>query len=266
MTDQRPNCIFDFFYQIYSYREYLKQSVLRDLRTKYKRSALGYLWTMLHPLAMMGILAVVFSHIMRVGIKDYAVFLFTGMLAWNYFNSTAVMSIANIRGNARLIGQIPVPKYLFIVSLTFSNLINLLLAIVPLVLIMLIVGRSVSPTMLFFPLVLLPLYFVTVGISLVLATSNVFFDDTQHLAEVGLQALYFLSPVLYQRDLLPKGLVDYLVLNPLFCQIEFMHDIFYEGRIPDPLTYALNFCAALAVLAAGLYIFRRSEDKFLYFI
>jgi ABC-type polysaccharide/polyol phosphate export permease len=266
MRDKRLNFFLDFFYQIYSYREYLKQSVLRDLRTKYKRSSLGYLWTMLNPLAMMGILAIVFSHIMRIAIKDYAVFLFTGLLAWNYFNSTAVMSIANIRNNARLIGQIPVPKYLFIVSLTFSNLINFLLAIVPLLIIMLIFGRSIPPTVLLFPLVLLPLYFVTAGLSLVLATSNVFFDDTTHLAEVALQALYFLSPVLYFRDLLPKGLINYLVLNPLFCQVEFMHDIFYEGRIPDLATFGVNFCASLAILAIGLFIFRRAEDKFLYFI
>ena len=260
------NFILDFFYQIYSYREYLKQSVLRDLRTKYKRSALGYLWTMLHPLAMMAILAVVFSHIMRIPVENYAVFLFAGLLPWNYFSSTSMMSIANIRANARLIGQIPVPKYIFLVSLTFSNMVNLLLAIVPLLVIMLATGRHVPWTMLLLPVVFLPIYFLTTGLSLVLSASNVFFDDTLHLAEVALQGLYFMSPILYHRELLPARLIDYLVLNPLFCQIEFMRNVIYDGTIPDLYTFGINLVASFLFLVAGLYFFKKSEDKFLYFV
>lgn len=262
----RTNFFFDFFYQIFCYREYLKQSVLRDLRTKYKRSVLGYCWTMLHPLAMMIILSIVFSNIMRISITDYAVFLFAGLLPWGYFNSTVLMSLNNIRQNSRLIGQIPVPKYIFIVSLTVSNLVNLLLAIVPLLLVMLATGRPVAWTVLTFPAMILPLYLLTTGVSLMLATSNVFFDDTFHLSEVALQALYFLSPVLYSRDLLPPSLVSWLTLNPLFTQIECIRTIFYDARLPELQTYIICLGVSLVVLISGLMIFRRSEDKFLYFI
>ncbi len=239
---------------------------MRDLRTKYKRSALGYLWTMLHPLGMMGILAIVFSNVMRIPVKDYAVFLFAGILTWNYFGSTAMMSLGNIRANARLIGQLPVPKYLFLVSITISNLVNLLLAVVPLLIIMLATGRSIPLTVLAFPLILVPLYLFTLAVSILLATCNVFFDDTNHLAEVALQALYFLSPVLYQRAMLPAWALKYLVLNPLFCQIEFMRNVFYDGVLPDFGLYALNLGVSVLFLAAALAIFRRAEDKFLYFI
>ena len=262
----RTNFLFDFFCQIYSYREYLKQSVMRDLRTKYKRSVLGYCWTMLHPLAMMIILSIVFSNIMRISIKDYAVFLFAGLLPWNYFNSTVLMSLNNIRQNARLIGQIPVPKYIFIVSLTFSNLVNLLLAIVPLLLVMLATGRPIHWTVFCFPAVLVPLYFITAGVALILATSNVFFDDTFHLSEVALQALYFLSPVLYSRELLPPRLVSWLIINPLFNQIECIRTIFYDGRLPDAQTFIICLGVSLLVLISGLFVFKRAEDKFLYFL
>ena len=265
MASQR-NFIFDFFYQIYSYREFLKQSVLRDLRTKYKRSTLGYLWTMLHPLGMMTVLAVVFSNIMRIGIKDYAVFLFSGLLAWNYFNSTAMMSLNNIRANARLFSQIPLPKYIFILSLMCSNLVNFLLAMVPLLVLMLVLGHPIYWTVLALPVMLLPFLLVVVGISLLLATSNVFYDDTLHLTEVGMQAVYFLCPVLYHRDLLPAWLVKYLVLNPLFCEIEFIRGIFYDGVLPDPMTYGLNFIGALLVLITGLWVFQRAQSKFMYFV
>lgn len=260
------NYLVGFFSQMYLYREYLIQSVMRDLRTKYKRSVLGYVWTMLHPLAMMIIIAVVFSNIMRMPMKDYAVFLFAGLLPWNYFQSTAMMSLGSIRANARLFGQIPVPKYIFIISIAFSNLVNLALAVVPLILVTLFFGRSVPATILTLPLVLLPFFCVVVGISLILATASVFFDDTLHLSEVALQALYFMCPVLYHRELLPPSVVDYLAMNPLFQHIEFIRGVFYDGVLPDPFAFAVNSGVSLLILAIGLLIFKRNEDKFLYFV
>lgn len=257
---------FDFFRKIYEYREYLKQSVLRDLRTKYKRSLLGYLWTMLHPLGMMVILATVFSHVMRIPTKDYAIFLFPAMLSWNYFASSSLMSLGNIRANARLFSQVPVPKYIFIVSLCCSNLVNLLLAIFPLLAIMLVLGRPITPVVLALPIVILPLIFVTLASSLILATSNVFFDDTLHLSEVALQALYFLTPILYGRTLLPAHLIKFLELNPLFCQVEFIRGLFYDAALPNLQTFAINTGGSLLLLAFAIWIFSRSERKFLYFI
>ncbi len=256
----------DFFIQMYSYREFLKQSVLRDLRNKYKRSVLGYVWTMAHPLAMMSVLAVVFSHIMRFPMKDYAVFLFAGLLSWNFFSSTAMMSLHSIRANARLFSQVNIPKYIFVLSIAASNLANLVFAIGPLLLIMLIMGRPITWTVLLFPVVFAPLFFVTVGISLILAVSNVFFDDTQHLAEVGLSMLYFLSPILYNREVLPPWLIEKLIYNPLFLQIEFIRGIFYDGVMPDLNLFLANCLISLLALLAGLIIFRKAEDKFLYFI
>jgi ABC-type polysaccharide/polyol phosphate export permease len=258
--------ISDFFVQAYGYREYLLQSVSRDLKTKYKRSFLGYIWTMLHPLAMMLIIAAVFSNIMRMEIEDYAVFLFCGLLPWNYFNSTAMMSLHSIRNNAKLFGQVAVPKYIFVLSLVSSNLVNFLLALVPLILVMLIAGRNVPVTAFALPIVLVPLVSVVIGVSLLLATLNVFFDDTLHLSEVAFQGLYFLCPILYFREVLPKNLINILVINPLFCQIEFMRDIFYFGRLPDPYVYTLNLGGSLMVLFFSLIIFKRNENKFLYFV
>ena len=256
----------DFFVQVYRYREYLYQSVQRDLKNKYKRSFFGYLWTMLHPLFMMGILAVVFSHIVRIEIRHYAIFLFAGLLPWNFFNSTAMMSLGSIRANARLFSHVPLPKYLFIVSIACSNLVNLMLAVVPLLVIMLLLHHPLSFTILAAPLVLLPVIMVTLGVSLILAALNVFFDDTLHLAEVGMSALYFLCPVIYHRELLPAWLLDYLVLNPVFSQIENFRAVFYDGVFPDPYWFGVNVAASLLVLGLGLAFFQRLEKRFLYYI
>jgi ABC-type polysaccharide/polyol phosphate export permease len=257
----------DFFYQMFAYREYLKQSVLRDLRNRYKRSVFGYLWTMVHPLAMMAVLAVVFSNIMRIPVKDYAVFLFCGLLPWNYFQSTVMMSLGSIRTNARLFSQMDVPKYLFILSVSFSNLFNFLVALVPLILIMVVLGRPLPYTILYLPIFLLPLFCVVIGISLILAASNVFFDDVHHLTEVAMSILYFLSPVLYNRESLPEYLIKPLeTFNPLFCQIEFLRGIFYSGTLPTAEAFMTNFAVSLGILLVGLLVFRSAEDKFLYFI
>jgi len=253
--------------QTLEYRDYLVQSVLRDLRTKYKRSILGYAWTMLHPLAMMSILAVVFSGIMRIPVQDYAIFLFCGMLPYNFFSSTSLMSLHTIRANARLFGQVPLPKYLFVLSLTCSNFFNFLVALIPLIILTLSLGRSIPLAALAFPIVVLPLLMVTIGVSLILATSNVFFEDTRHLSEVALHALYFLTPVLYRREDLPSYLVDILsVVNPLFVQIEFVRGIFFIGALPDPTSFLANLMLSLVILRLGLKIFKSSEEKFLYFI
>jgi ABC-2 type transport system permease protein len=257
----------DFFSQLFGYREYLIQSVARDLKNKYKRSVLGYLWTMLHPLGMMAVLAIVFSQIMRLNVEDYAGFLLVALLPWNFFSSTLLMNLNSIRANARLFGQVPVPKYIFVLSITASNFINYILALIPLFIILLVSGQSIHWTVLLFPIVVLPLLFITVGLSLILSGSNVFFDDTFHLSEVAVQALYFLSPVLYGREHLPGELARILVaVNPLFCQMEFLRDIFYYGRVPNMEIFAINLGISFIVFFFGLKIFKSVENKFLYFV
>lgn len=260
------NLLTDFFLSLHSYREYLKQSVARDLRKRYKRSSLGYLWSMLEPLLMMIVLTIVFSKIMGTRTEDFAVFVFCGMIPWRYFNTTVQGNLGVISSNARLIGQVPVPKYIFPVSLAVSNLANFSLSLIPLILVMFFAGRDPQWTVLLLPLIMLPLFFVAVGAALIFAASNVFFDDTQHLVGVGMQALYFLCPILYARDNLPEWLINIVVLNPMFTLIESFRKLFYEGALPDLSTYLYSFGGALLFLYLGLWIFRKADNKFIYFI
>lgn len=255
-----------FFNNIYQYREYLIQSVARDLKIKYKRSFFGYLWTMAHPLAMMGVLTIVFSQLMKMPAKDYAVFLFSGLLAWNLFHSTTLMSLHSIRANARLFGQIAVPKYIFVVSILFSNLINYLLALFPLFVIMLVVGRGIPATALLLPMVLIPFLFVVIGVSMILATANVFFEDTAHLSEVGLSVLYFLTPILYEPKILPEQLRVVLEWTPVFELTNYFRDLLYYGIVPEMSAYGYTVAVSTAILFIGYALFERNQKKFLYFI
>lgn len=254
----------DFFVSLFEYRDFLKQSVSRDLKNKYKRSKIGYFWTVLHPLAMMTVLAVVFSRIMGMPTKDYAGFLFCGLLPWNFFSSTTLMSLHSIRNNARLFGQVPIPKYIFVVSIACSNLFNLAVSIIPLLLLIFFLKGEFHPTFLLFPLVLVSLALFTLGVSMILAVCNVFFDDTLHLSEVALQILYFLSPILYHKELLPDYLKDWVVFNPMFQIIENFRAIFFAGTIPSLFSWGMSLAVSFVFLFAGLVFFKKTERTLLY--
>lgn len=256
---------YDFFLTLYQYREYLKQSVARDLRKRYKRSVLGYLWSMLEPLFMIIILTVVFSNIMSK-VEAYAVFLFTAQLPWRYFSATSSGSLDIIRGNMKIIEQVPIPKFIFSLSLAASELVNLFLSIVPLILVMVYVGKPVTLAALAFPLILIPLFFTSMGFALFLSVANVFFDDTRHLTGLFLSALYYLTPILYGREHLPQRLLYWLEFNPMFHICEMSRSVFYHGVMFDMNTYFLSLAQSFLILTFGLWIFKKAESKFIYFV
>lgn len=255
-----------FLLSFVQYRDYLVQSVARDLRKRYRRSFLGYLWSMLNPLLMMAILSVVFSNVMRGSTEHYPVFLFCGMLPWAYFSGTLVSSLHAVKGNMQIISQLPVPKYIFMLSMAFSQLFNYVVSLVPLIGVMWFLGVEISPYLLLIPLAILPLMIVTMGLSLMFSVFNVFFDDTEHLIGVFLQALYFLSPVLYGRDILPPSLKPLVELNPLFSIIETSRDLILNHQLPELGGYLTNLMYCCCWLLLGLFIFEKADDKFIYHV
>lgn len=258
--------MFSLFRSIYQYREYLIQSVLRDLRKKYKRSTLGYFWSMLNPLLMMLVLTVVFSSMMSGAVEHYSVFLFAGMIPWAYFSTTILGSLYSISSNIRIISQIPVPKYLFVLSLSFSNLYTLLISLVPFVLISLLVGHGISWHLLLFPIAFIPLFLITTGVSLCLAALNVFFEDTAHLVNVLIQALYFMCPIIYPVSMLSPKTLSILELNPLFTVTVVFKDIMYYERFPDLFSFSYSCISGLVILAIGLFIFHKADKRIIYFV
>ncbi|MCB0320045.1 MAG: ABC transporter permease [Bdellovibrionales bacterium] len=259
-----PWRFYHFFATIYQYREYLKQSVARDLRKKYKRSTLGYLWSMLNPLFMIAVLTLIFTHLLP-RVENYAVFLFCGLLAWQYFVSTVNESMGSIRGNMKLIEQVPLPRFLFPVSVAFSHFVNLLLSLVALGIVMFVVGHPMTLAVLYFPIICVPLFLLTVGFSLLFAVSEIFFEDTKHLSRVLLSAWYYLTPVLYPPEKLPEHVLQWLRFNPLFYPIFQTREIFYFGHAPTMWPFLYSCIMGIFILGVGLCIFYRSEDKFIYF-
>jgi ABC-2 type transport system permease protein len=251
---------------LYRYRSFLSQSVERDLKKRYKRTVLGYVWSMLNPLLMMAVLSIAFSKILGTTIENYPLFLFAGMIPYQFFSQTVSGNLGVIANSMNILNVVPAPKYLFPSSIAISDMVNLILALGPFILLTLLFGKAVPWTIVLLPLVLIPLYCAVLGVALLFSVANVFFEDTSHLAGVFIQSVYYLSPVLYAPEHLPEKILPFVQLNPMFHTIQLMRKVMLYGEVFTLQEYGVCSAVCMMYLVLGLWVFRRSEDKFVYFV
>lgn len=240
----------------------LRNLVHRDITIRYKRSVLGFFWTMLHPLLLVLILTMVFSTVFRFTTPRYEVYVLAALLPWNFFSQTTIGSMASLAWNGALLKRVRVPKSIFTLSLVVAGLINLALAYIPLILIMLVRGAPVRVTFLFLPLSLLILATFTYGLSLLFGAVAVYFVDVREMYAVALTALLYMTPVIYPVEVLPERYRGIFELNPLLYFIEIVRVPVYDGVLPS--IKALGIASALAVVAVvvGWVTFRRMSRGF----
>jgi ABC-2 type transport system permease protein len=254
--------------QLYRYRDLIRALVARELKVRYRRSAIGFAWTMLQPLLMMLVLQVVFSEIFsfRLPYGNYVVFALAGLLFWNFFSQSIVASMNSLRSNAGLLKKLPIPKEVFPLATVISGVINLALALIPLLLILLITGHPLTPALLFLPVAILLAAAFTLGAGLLLSPLAVFFSDVVELIGVILSVLMYLTPVIYPMEILPEKYRWLVRFNPVRSILEVFRDPIYQGEVP-PLSH-LSVCAgiAAAALVFGAIAFRRSSDRIPFYI
>ncbi|MDX1999941.1 MAG: ABC transporter permease [Thermoanaerobaculia bacterium] len=252
--------------RLIDYRDLVWNLVLRDLKVRYRRSTLGFLWTMLQPLLTMIVLQVVFSTAFRFPLANYSVYVLSGILFWNFFSQSVVASMNSLRGNARLIQKLPVPKAVFPIATVLSGLVNLGLALVPLFGLLLVTGHPLTPSLLFLPVSILIVATFTLGAGLLLSPLAVFFTDVVELIGVALMLLMYLTPVFYPRSIVPERYEWLVRYNPLRSILEVFRDPIYLHKVP-PLTH-LTVAVAIAVvtLVLGAYFFRRSSDRIPFYV
>ena len=249
------------------YKDLIKQLVLRDLKLKYRRSFLGYAWSVLNPLFTMIVMAIVFSHMFQRNIENYPVYLFTGQVLFNFMNNSTNQALHSIEGNASLLKKTYIPKYIFPFSRITSGLVDLIFSLAALILVMLATGQRFSLYNLLFPFVLLQLYVFCLGLGLFLAQANVFFRDIQYIYHTVTTAWLYLTPLFYPIDALPSQ-VQWAVkhLNPMYFYIGQFRDLVYANRLPGPLIIFAGCTAAVLMLAIGIITFIKNQDKFVLYI
>lgn len=251
---------------LWKYRELASVLVGKELKLRYRRSVLGFAWTMLNPLMTMVILSVVFSHVMRVKVDHFPVFVLSALLPWNFFSQSLAGGSYSIIHNESLLRNIWVPRAVFPLALVTSHLVNLLFALVPLLLVMWWQGVPIRPAAAALPIYLVTLWLFTSGVVLALSAWTVFLRDLGQIVEVSLTALFYLTPIIYPLALLPETAQFYFRLNPLLYQITPMRMLFYEGTLPSLTFIGIAFGLALTSFAVGLALFRSREDSFLHYL
>lgn len=244
------------------YKFLIKQLVLRDFKTKYKRSVLGILWSFLNPLLTMTVQYIVFSTIFRSDIPNFALYLLTGIVCFNFFSEASSMALMSIVGNAPLITKVYVPKYIYPLSRVLSSSINLLFSLIPLLAVMLITGAPLRPALLLLPFGLICLFLFSLGIGLLLSTAMVFFRDTQFLWGVVSMLWMYLSPIIYPESIIPVKFLTLYKCNPLYHIIRFIRIILMNGISPEPKAYGLCIIASAVPLIIGAVVFKKNQDKF----
>src|SRR4051812_31378630 len=259
--------------ELIQFRQLIALLVVRELKVRYKRSVFGLLWTMLNPLLLMVVYTVVFTTIMPVAQRNFAIFLLSALLPWIFFSTALVQGLNSIIGNQELIRKVRVPQAVFPLSVVGSNLVNFSLSMVPLFLLMAALRQRFSVALLFVPGGVLLLAIFTSGMTLLLATLTVFFRDVRHLAEVALQMLMYLSPVLYDLKMLGehrqwwfKLFQWFLALNPMTYLLALIREPVYYARVPDLRTVGLAAAMSVVTAAVGYKVFQRLAPRHIHYL
>jgi ABC-type polysaccharide/polyol phosphate export permease len=249
--------------EVLKYRHLLFQLVRRDLLSRYKRSFLGVAWTMLSPLMMMIILSIVFSQLLGQS-RTYPAYILSGLMVWNFFSQSTTAAMNSLVWGGGLLQRIYVPRTAFGVSAIGSGIVNLLLAFVPLVIVMTVVGVPIRITMVFLPVSLLILACFTLGLGLAFSTMAVYFPDVAEMYQIILTAWMYLTPVIYPENKIPVKYQFILHLNPMYYLVKLWRLPLYDGLWPTWGEIWPAAVIAIVMLLAGWFIFTSKSDEFAY--
>jgi ABC-type polysaccharide/polyol phosphate export permease len=250
---------------IIKYRHLVVQFARRDILTRYKRSVLGVGWTMLNPLGTMLILTIVFSRAFGQSQPGYAVYVLTGLVAWNFFAQSTNAAIVHLVWGGGLLRRIYLPRTVFAVSAIGTALVNIGLSIVPLIIVMLIVKVPIRWTILFTPIPVLFLAMFSLGVGLLVSTVAIYYSDVAEMYAIFLTAWMYLSPVIYTPEILPELYMLWIVrLNPMYHLINLFREPIYAGKIPEIEEILLCAVISLVALFVGWMAFTSKADEFAY--
>jgi ABC-type polysaccharide/polyol phosphate export permease len=252
--------------EIFRYRELIWALALKDLRVRYKRSALGFLWALLNPMLTMVILTIVFSTVMRIPVDHYAIFLLSVLLPWTFFTQALSYSVESIVANGDLLKKVFIGKSVFPVAAILANLINFSLSMIPLVILVLVLRFPFHWTWVYLPIPLLSLIGFTLGCGFFCAAANVFFRDVSHIIQIVLSAWFYASPVIYSLDFVPRRFAWLFRLNPMVYILDGFRLGIYYGQLPSLESAAMCLTCGIVFLILGYTFFRRYQDTFVYYV
>lgn len=253
----------------------MTQLISRDFKVKYKRSVLGILWSLLNPILMMSVMAIVFSQMFRFKVEgiNYLVYLMTGLIMFNYFSQASNMAMTSVVDNFTLINKVYIPKYIFPIAKCLFIGIDFALTLIPW---LAIIGLSYfglgeytchfNIYYLILPYIFLCMFLFTIGMGLFLSCISVFLRDIWHIYGIVLTLWNYLTPVFYSIEILPPKLQMLMQFNPLYQFLTAARSIVLYQQAPSLPTLGILGLIGVGTLLIGAFVFRKKQDKFIYYI
>ena len=246
------------------YLELIRELTLREIKARYKQSVLGYVWVILNPFFQMLVMSFVFSKILRfpsLGVP-YAIFLYAGLLPWNLFANSLISSTNALVSNASLLTKIYFPREIFIISTNLAKTVDFFLASTVFVLFMIYYQLPLTWNILWFVPIFMIQQLFTYGLSLILASLNLFYRDIQYVLTLIVMVWMYLTPVIYPTEIFPEQYKWIFQLNPMAVIINAYRQTILGGGMPNLTSLALGLLVSLIVTFLGIKLFKKLEGVF----
>lgn len=253
---------------LFSYRELLFSLTKKELKVKYRGTALGFLWSLLNPILTMLVYSFVFSIVLRAGIEQFAIFLICALLPFNFLSNSVNYGSGSIIASSNLVNKIYFPREIIPLSIVFANLINFFFEFIALFIVLGVMGYKFYIFLYLLPVVIFFQFFLVVGMTLLVSALNVFFRDLQHLITIIMMVWFFGTPIIYPLSMVPERFQYIIKINPMTIYAAYYRNIFYYVKFPDgggfpsvPETL-IALTITFVIFFAGYFVFKKLEYRF----
>jgi len=255
--------------KLFSYRELLISLTRKELKVKYRGSALGFFWSLLNPILTMLVYSFVFSIVLRAGIEQFAIFLICALLPFNFLSNSVNYGSGSIISNSNLVNKIYFPREIIPLSVVLSNLVNFLFELAALFIVLAFMGYKFYLFLYILPLLIFIQFFLVVGMTLLVSSLNVLFRDLQHLITIVMMVWFFGTPIIYPLSMVPEKFQPYIkFINPMTIYAAYYRNIFYyvkypeNGGFPTVLETVTALGITILIFFIGYFVFKRLEPRF----
>jgi len=232
-----------------------------DLKLRYKNSVLGFFWSFLEPLLMLGVFYVVFTSIFKNQVENYPLYLLSGLVIWYMFSRGTSMGMNSMIGRGGMLQKIYFRREILVISSVLTSFLMMLFELGVFFIFMIIFGVIPNASIIVFPLVLINLFFLTLGISFILGPLNVYLKDIQYIWNIVLTAGFFVVPLFYKMDVLPENVIEILKINPLVGIFDLSRAMLINTEMPNSGEILSMVGITLIVLVAGYLVFKKLDYR-----
>ncbi len=265
VTTVRPNSNWSFIdtKELFEYRELVWVMMLRDLKVRYKQTVMGVAWAVLQPLTMIAIFSIIFGKLAKIPSDGYPypVFVFSGLLAWNFFSTSVSSSGLSLVNASNLVSKVYFPRIIVPIASIGVSMVDFLISAVLLVLLMLFYSQSISWSILYLPFFLAGLIFLSMGLGSWLSAVTVTYRDFRYVIAYLMQIWMYITPVLYPVSFVPEKWQWILYLNPMYAWINGIRASFL-GQPIDVFGTIISLALTIVIFIVGMLYFEKTQRRF----